>query len=200
MVSQTRKKGIESPFHIPKARAPGTQGCDWHDCAEIGDFRSARSPRNMADYVWYCSDHIRAHNKAWNYFEGLNDDEVEAIIKNDTVWQRPTWDLSAKADSDKARAFANGTRIRDDFGVLNPDVDPRATHNLPPPFPPDSPVAKAFAVLNLAPPITIDDLKARYKKLARLHHPDTNNGSKKSEELFKEVGQAYQVVMKFLKD
>jgi len=200
MVSQARKKGIESPFAIPKKRAPGTRACDWQGCDEDGDFRTAKSPREMSEHVWFCTDHIREHNKAWNYFDGLDDDEVEAIIKNDTVWQRPTWELGSKSDADKARAFANGTRIRDDFGVLNEDADPRVQHNLPRDFPPDSPVAKAFATLDLAPPVSVEDVKATYKKLARRHHPDTNDGCKQSEELFKEVAQAYQVVVKFLED
>ncbi|PCI41291.1 MAG: molecular chaperone DnaJ [Rhodospirillaceae bacterium] len=200
MVSQSRKKGIESPFAIPKKRAPGVRACDWNNCDEDGDFRTAKSPRDMADHVWYCEDHIRTHNKAWNYFEGLDDDAVEAIIKNDTVWQRPTWKLGSKTEAQKAQTFARGARIRDDFGVLNEDADPRTPHHLPRSFPPDSPVAKAFATLDLTPPLTVDDAKARYKKLARRHHPDTNDGCKKSEELFKEVGHAYQVVLKFLQD
>jgi len=198
MVRQARKQGIDSPFSFPNKRDPKVQGCEWPDCDHIGDFRSSKSPRSMADHVWYCADHIRAHNKAWNYFEGLDDAEVEAIIKNDTVWQRPTWELGSKSNTDKVKAFAGGTRIRDDFGILNEDVDPRTPPQMPRDFPPDSPVAKAFSTLDLTPPVTVQDVKKRYKKLAHRHHPDTNDGCKKSEELFKEVGQAYQIVIKFI--
>lgn len=200
MVRQKRKIGLDSPFGAAHKQSPGTRNCDWHGCPQTGEFRTAKSPREMSQHVWLCPDHIREHNKTWNYFEGLDDDEVEAIIKNDTVWQRPTWELGSKSDAEKARAFANGTRIRDDFGILNEDADPRSTHHLPRAFPPDSPVAKAFATLDLTPPVTVDYVKTRYKKLARRHHPDTNGGSKTSEELFKEVGQAYQVIIKFLED
>jgi hypothetical protein len=198
MVRHIRKQGLDSPFTILNKNGPKVQGCEWPDCAQVGDFRTSKSPRNMAEHVWYCADHIRAHNKAWNYFEGLDDAQVEAIIKNDTVWQRPTWELGSKSNADKVKAFAGRPRIRDDFGILNEDVDPRSTHPMPRDFPPDSPVAKAFATLDLIPPVTVKDVKARYKKLARHHHPDTNDGCKKAEELFKEVVHAYQIVIKFL--
>lgn len=198
MVNPARKQGLESPFEIRSKRAAHARACDWQGCPGEGEFRTAKSPRNMSEQVWYCADHIREHNKAWNYFEDLSDDEVEAIIKNDTVWQRPTWKLGS--DADRAKAFSEGAHIRDDFGVLNEDVDPRTPHPVHRTFHPDSPEAKAFAILDLAPPVTVDDVKARYKKLVKRHHPDTNDGCKKAEEQFKEVVDAYQVVLHYLED
>jgi DnaJ-class molecular chaperone len=38
------------------------------------------------------------------------------------------------------------------------------------------------------------DIKTAYRKLARKHHPDVNPGDKKSETLFKEIGEAYSVL------
>lgn len=198
MVNPARKHGLESPFEIRTKRAAQTRACDRLGCPGEGEFRTAKSPRNMSEHVWYCADHIREHNKAWNYFEDLTDDEVEAIIKNDTVWQRPTWKLGS--DADRAKAFADGTRIRDDFGVLNEEVDPRAPHPAQRTFHPDTPEAKAFAILDLSLPITADGVKARYKKLVKRHHPDANDGCKKSEELFKEIVDAYQVIMAYLEE
>jgi curved DNA-binding protein CbpA len=37
-------------------------------------------------------------------------------------------------------------------------------------------------------------VKAKYKKLAKRHHPDANNGDKKSEEMFKTINLAYTIV------
>ena len=39
-----------------------------------------------------------------------------------------------------------------------------------------------------------DAIKKAYRKLARQHHPDTNKGDKKSEEKFKEVNEANEVL------
>lgn len=37
-------------------------------------------------------------------------------------------------------------------------------------------------------------IKARYKELAKKHHPDLNKGSNKSEELLKEINMAYTIL------
>ena len=199
MARQARKPGLDDPFKISNKRDARTRACDWPGCPGEGEFRTSKSPRNMDEQVWYCSDHIREHNKAWNYFEGLSDDEVEAVIKNDTVWQRPTWKLGSNAsDEAKAKAFFDGTRIRDDFGVLNEDVDPRTKPQQQRTFHPDTPEGKAFALLDLSLPVTEEELKARYKKLVKRHHPDANNGCKDAEETFKQIVQAYEVVLKHL--
>src|SRR4051812_11144122 len=37
-------------------------------------------------------------------------------------------------------------------------------------------------------------IRAAYRKLARKHHPDVNRGEKASEDKFKEVNEAYEVL------
>lgn len=39
-----------------------------------------------------------------------------------------------------------------------------------------------------------DEIKRNYKKMALKHHPDKNDGSKESEEKFKEISNAYQIL------
>jgi DnaJ-class molecular chaperone len=51
-----------------------------------------------------------------------------------------------------------------------------------------------YAVLGVPRTATEKDIKTAYRKLARKHHPDVNPGDKKSEDLFKEIGEAYSVL------
>ena len=51
-----------------------------------------------------------------------------------------------------------------------------------------------YTVLGVARTATEKDIKTAYRKLARKHHPDVNPGDKKSENLFKEIGEAYSVL------
>ena len=53
-------------------------------------------------------------------------------------------------------------------------------------------------VLALEPPLTEARVKARYKKLVKVHHPDINGGAKEAEERFKEIQRAYQTIMERL--
>ena len=48
-----------------------------------------------------------------------------------------------------------------------------------------------YEVLGLDVYATSDEIKAAYRRLAKKHHPDKNQGDKASEWIFKEVNQAY---------
>jgi molecular chaperone DnaJ len=51
-----------------------------------------------------------------------------------------------------------------------------------------------YAILGVPQDATQDAIKKAYRKLARKHHPDANAGDAGSEQRFKEVGEAYQVL------
>ena len=53
-----------------------------------------------------------------------------------------------------------------------------------------------YEVLGLAKNAAEDEIKKAYRKLAMKHHPDRNqgDGAKKSEEHFKEVKEAYEML------
>ena len=50
---------------------------------------------------------------------------------------------------------------------------------------------QALAVFDIEPPFTVVRLKARYKVLVKLHHPDAHGGDKAAEERLKIINQAY---------
>ncbi len=51
-----------------------------------------------------------------------------------------------------------------------------------------------YAVLGVSRNATQDQIKKAYRDLARKHHPDMNQGDKKSEEKFKEIQHAYETL------
>jgi DnaJ-class molecular chaperone len=51
-----------------------------------------------------------------------------------------------------------------------------------------------YAILGVDRNASEKDIKSAYRKLARKHHPDVNPGNKSSEEKFKEVSEAYEVL------
>ena len=53
---------------------------------------------------------------------------------------------------------------------------------------------EALAVMGLAPPIGWEEVKTRYKTLAKKYHPDTNKDDKKAEELLKKINLAYSIL------
>ena len=51
-----------------------------------------------------------------------------------------------------------------------------------------------YADLGVPPTATAEEIKKAYRKLARTHHPDANPDDPKSEERFKEISAAYDVL------
>jgi len=51
-----------------------------------------------------------------------------------------------------------------------------------------------YKVLGVPKTATADEIKKSYRKLARKYHPDANKGEAKSEERFKEISEAYNVL------
>jgi hypothetical protein len=166
--------------------------CDHPGCLAAGDFRAPKSRLQLQDYYWFCLEHVRTYNAAWNYYAGMSDGEVESEIRHDTVWQRPSWRLGARHSPGYA------ARIRDYLGVFSEglgrsrDSDQRSGR-------PASEAAQralsareqALAVFEIEPPFTPVRLKARYKTLVKLHHPDAHGGDKVAEEKLKIINQAY---------
>jgi hypothetical protein len=159
--------------------------CDHPGCPAEGEFPAPKSRSDLRSYHWFCIDHVRAYNSAWNYYAGMSDSEIEAEIRSDTVWQRPSWPLGER----RAPRFA--ARLRDAFGFYSEDADKESEGRRKERRIPLSPREEALAVFGIEPPVTPVRLKARYKTLVKLHHPDAHGGDKAAEEKLKIINRAY---------
>ena len=54
---------------------------------------------------------------------------------------------------------------------------------------------EAFETLGLTESASEDEIKKAFRSLAAANHPDKNNGSKESEEKFKKINQAHQIII-----
>jgi hypothetical protein len=169
----------------------GVRPCDQPGCDRAGEFRAPKSRDALHDYYWFCLDHVRAYNAAWDYYAGLDPQEIEQLVRADTTWQRPTWPLGRISGG---RGRFQAERVSDPFGVFGDDVWQRPSE----PAMASSPEQAAMRVMNLKMPLTLETLKARYKELCKLHHPDANGGDKAAEERFKQISQAYKTLRESL--
>lgn len=163
---------------------PAQRRCDHPGCAEAGEFRAPKARDRLNEYFWFCLGHVREYNSAWNYYQGMGPEEIEAEVRKDTTWQRPTWPLGLQGNK---RRFS--FTVHDPFEVFEEEGDEGRAKPAAP-----TPEMEAMKVLDLTPPLTAEALKARYKELVKRHHPDANNGDKEAEERFKRINHAYNTL------
>ena len=177
--------------------------CDSPGCTAEGLHRAPRSRDALTSYYWFCLEHVRAYNLAWDYFKGMDEQAIEQSRRRDAVWQRPSWPLNgAKANGGQVNGGpanggqANGHRhgprsrpFRDPFSFFAEEAaeqQQRAGR-----FPPNSRQAKALRILDLGPNAGLAEVKARYKALVKELHPDITGGDSRSEERLKIINLAY---------
>ncbi len=170
--------------------------CDSPGCAAPGAFRAPRARDTLTTYYWFCQDHVRSYNAAWDYYAGMTESDIEVQLRADTTWRRPTWPLGTRAAMGARRALFG---LRDDFGFLyrssrrneerrradDARLDAKAKES-----------HQAMSIMDLSPPANEVAIKARYRELVKRHHPDANGGDKAAEERLKLITQAYRTLRK----
>ena len=63
--------------------------CDHPGCQAQGEFRAPRSRTELTRFYWFCLEHVREYNAAWNYYADMDEAAIEAEIRKEIVWQRP---------------------------------------------------------------------------------------------------------------
>lgn len=175
------------------ASRPTEQRCDHPGCDEEGLYPAPRSRGDSSSFLWFCLTHVREYNRRWDYFRGMSEDELNAYIREDVVGHRPTWPLGGRGGGRFAHAAARGPA--DPFNLFGED-DPEAAAEeaAASRVRRGSPEDEALSVFDLSVPVTLDEIKSRYKSLVKQLHPDANGGDKLAEERLKTVNHAYSVL------
>ena len=54
--------------------------CDWNNCLEEGAYKAPIEKDNSKKFRLLCLTHVKEFNKNWNYFYGMNDEEIKKYI------------------------------------------------------------------------------------------------------------------------
>lgn len=188
---RTRRKRAEAQ----EAAAPV---CQWDGCSEKGVHRAPVGRNAEGSFFLFCFEHVKEYNKGYNYFSGLSDNEIARYQKEAITGHRPTWTVgvNGSARSSPLHADINSAqaagRVKDPFGFVR---QTRAGNRAAPQQRKLKTLeTKAFETLELPANATAKDIKSRYKELVKKHHPDANGGDRGSEERFRAVIQAYQLL------
>ena len=167
--------------------------CDSGKCLEKGEFRAPKSRVLLNDYFYFCLNHIKEYNKSWDFYKGMSVDQIENSMRNDTVWDRPSWPLKGNYKNvfDEFNEFVDDY-IKNDADKLNENYFKNKLR--------DESLSleesKAIKKLDLKMPINLDKIKKSYKKLVKIFHPDVNGNNKKAEEKFKQINESYKILLK----
>ncbi len=171
--------------------------CDWEGCQEPGEFKAPKGVRSEGQYHNFCLEHVRHYNKAFNYFAGMSPDELDEALhappKTENRSSFATGNASAaKAAGRQAAASQPGDKYGDPFGVF---ARYRYQQSKRPAAERVKPLneldRRALETLGFTKRATSDEIKAAYKGLVKLHHPDVNGGDASSEERLRSVIAAY---------
>lgn len=179
--------------------------CEWAGCQNKGPHRAPKGRENSREYFHFCLDHVREYNQSYNFFQGMNPDDVARYQKDALTGHRPTWKMGANsgakgqgsegafdAASDPFQMFAelNG-RGRWRPGAQQAKAETRKVMNAE---------RKALQVMGLAAGATLVEVKMKYKALVKQHHPDANGGDRSTEDRLIEIIKAYNYLKTVVKE
>lgn len=180
----------------PKPKFPP---CEWEGCEKPGTHKAPKADKAGGEFHNFCITHVRHYNKSFNYFAESEDELGSAMRKAAETGERPTWGMGVNAHGrgnpkprpdGAARSAAN--RMSDPHNLFarlarnqgRKPVTPRQRKLI-------EADRRAMEVLGLEGRKTKEEIKAAYKSLVKMHHPDANGGDRSSEDRLHAIITAY---------
>ena len=161
------------------------QPCEMPGCSHTGGHKAPKH-RALNEYYDFCVDHVREYNKAWDFFFGMSQHEVQNHIEKSHYGDRPTWKYGINGVTEESLLHAAQNTYNQDEPPENREERRHIDTS--------TPEYEAMAIMGLEPPVTLDEIKTRYKTLAKKHHPDLNKDDPQAEELLKKINMAYTIL------
>ena len=60
--------------------APAEHACDWEGCDKPGEYKAPKGHRGEGQYHHFCLEHVRHYNTSFNFFAGMEKDELEQAL------------------------------------------------------------------------------------------------------------------------
>lgn len=169
--------------------------CEWPGCAGAATHRAPKGRDRENEYWRFCLDHVREYNHSYNFFAGMNTDDIARYQREAVIGHRPTWKMGMNGGKPTGRSrgarFGPAFEGADDaFGLFgdaqNADHlrrrETRVIRNAE---------RRAFDALGFEGVATTAEIKVRFKELVKRHHPDANGGDRSTEDRLREIIQAY---------
>ena len=163
--------------------------CDWNNCFEIGKYKAPVEKDNSRKFKLLCLNHIKEFNKNWNYFTGMNDEQIYDFLKSDITWHKPTQSFSSSDNFFKI-LWNNALKDENKKSMLNNSLNYMKQLKF------DHKDIKAFSILEISVGLKWEKIQKKFKSLVKKFHPDMNSGNKKYEEKLKLITLAYSQLKK----
>jgi hypothetical protein len=128
--------------------------------------RPAPKSPNSPERWYFCEAHAAEYNRNWNYFEGLTAEDAAA----------------REAEEQRGN---NGYRQSTHYAWGGPGDGTRSREEM-----------RALDVLDVENDAGFETIKAAYRRLAKINHPDVNQGDAEAAARFQAVQAAYDVLRK----
>ncbi len=165
--------------------ASAVRYCEEEGCAEQGQYRAPKSRDHLHEYRWLCLEHVKEHNKKWDFFADMSMEEIEGFMKDAVTGHRPTWEREDR----RSRYAHYANLLHEELYYFFHGRKPPAAEKPAPAL--TARERRALATLELEAPCDEAQLKIRYRLLVKRHHPDLHKGDKAHEAKFKEITAAY---------
>ena len=141
--------------------------CDWNNCDQIGEYKAPIEKDNSKKFRLLCLEHVKEFNKNWNYFSGMNDQQIMDFLRSDLTWHKPTQSFSS---SDNFFKVLWNNALKDEMDKMKFDNEFNHMNK----FKFNSNDIKAFGILGVSVGLKWEKIQEKFKKLVKKFHPDMN--------------------------